>query len=167
MAIQIVMDRTGDSRHPFNPHDVQEVAKAEQRFYELTKAGFTAAVRCGASQRLARSGGQIQARGRQSGCGPTRRSRGRASANEGRRFRSRSTPAKAQPGGKRVLVRAQHCTRRVAQGFRSRQPVRVGRTERLWLEERIMVAKGFLEAQVQQLRAWVSAGYSRGRFDVT
>jgi hypothetical protein len=30
-----------------------------------------------------------------------------------------------------------------------------------------MVAKGFLEAQVQQLRAWVSAGYSRGRFDVT
>jgi len=29
-----------------------------------------------------------------------------------------------------------------------------------------MVAKGFLEAQVQQLRAWVSAGYSRGRFDV-
>lgn len=45
MAIQIVMDRTGDSRHPFNPHDAQELAKAEQRFCELTKAGFTAAVR--------------------------------------------------------------------------------------------------------------------------
>jgi hypothetical protein len=50
MAIQIVMDRTGDSRHPFNPHDAQEVAKAEQRFYELTKAGFTAAVRTGSGQ---------------------------------------------------------------------------------------------------------------------
>jgi hypothetical protein len=50
MAIQIVMDRTGDSRHPFNAHDVQEVAKAGQRFYELTKAGFTAAVRPGSGQ---------------------------------------------------------------------------------------------------------------------
>jgi hypothetical protein len=50
MAIQIVMDRTGDSRHPFNPHDVHEVAKAEQRFYELTRAGFTAAVRTGSGQ---------------------------------------------------------------------------------------------------------------------
>jgi hypothetical protein len=50
MAIQIVMNRTGDSRHSFNPHDVREVAKAEQRFYELTKAGFTAAVRRGPDQ---------------------------------------------------------------------------------------------------------------------
>ena len=47
MAIQIVMDRTGDSRHHFNSHDAQELAKAEQRFYELTKVGFTAAVRTG------------------------------------------------------------------------------------------------------------------------
>ena len=47
MAIQIVMDRTGDSRHSFNPHDVQELAKAERRFHELTNAGFTAAVRTG------------------------------------------------------------------------------------------------------------------------
>ena len=47
MSIHIVMDRTGDSRHSFNPRDLQEVAKAEQRFYELTKAGFTAAVRTG------------------------------------------------------------------------------------------------------------------------
>ena len=37
MAIQIVMDRTGDSRHRFDPNDGQELAKAEQ--------GFTAAVR--------------------------------------------------------------------------------------------------------------------------
>lgn len=50
MAIQIVMDRTGDSRHSFNSHDLQELAKAEQRFYELTKAGFTAAVRTGHGQ---------------------------------------------------------------------------------------------------------------------
>jgi hypothetical protein len=50
MAIQIVMDRTGDSRHFFNPNHAQELVKAEQRFYELTKAGFTAAVRTGPSQ---------------------------------------------------------------------------------------------------------------------
>jgi hypothetical protein len=52
MAIQIVMDRTGDSRHAFNPRDAQERAKAEQRFYELTKVGFTAAVRTGPGQVL-------------------------------------------------------------------------------------------------------------------
>ncbi|UPK37909.1 hypothetical protein IVB18_11745 [Bradyrhizobium sp. 186] len=50
MAVQIVMDRTGDTRHLFNPHDTQELAKAEQRFYELTNAGFTAAVRTGPGQ---------------------------------------------------------------------------------------------------------------------
>ncbi|MET4344687.1 hypothetical protein [Bradyrhizobium sp. RT9a] len=30
----------------------------------------------------------------------------------------------------------------------------------------LIVANGFLEAQVEELRASVSAGYSRGRFDV-
>jgi hypothetical protein len=50
MAIQIVMDHTGDNRHPFDPNDARELAKAEQRFYELTKVGFTAAVRTGAGQ---------------------------------------------------------------------------------------------------------------------
>ena len=50
MAIQIVMDRTGDSRHPFDPNDAKELAKAEQRFCELTKVGFTAAVRTGSGQ---------------------------------------------------------------------------------------------------------------------
>ena len=44
MAMQIVMDRTGDSRHLFDPNDAQE---AERRFYELTNAGFTAAARTG------------------------------------------------------------------------------------------------------------------------
>ena len=50
MAIQIVMDRTGDSRHSFDPNDASDVAKAERRFYELTRAGFTAAVRTGPGQ---------------------------------------------------------------------------------------------------------------------
>jgi hypothetical protein len=45
MAIQIVMDYTGDSRYPFNPNDAQALAKAEERFQELTGLGFTAAVR--------------------------------------------------------------------------------------------------------------------------
>ena len=47
MATQIVMDRTGDTRHTFDTHDRAEVEKAEQRFRELTRAGFTAAVRSG------------------------------------------------------------------------------------------------------------------------
>ena len=42
MAIQIVMNRTGDSRHRFDPNGGQELAKAEQ--------GFTAAVRTGPGQ---------------------------------------------------------------------------------------------------------------------
>lgn len=50
MSIQIVMDSTGDSRHSFDPNDVQDLAKAEQRFYQLTKVGFTAAVRTGPGQ---------------------------------------------------------------------------------------------------------------------
>ena len=45
MAIQIVMDHNGDSRHQFEPCDVEALAKAEERFRTLTKAGFTAAVR--------------------------------------------------------------------------------------------------------------------------
>lgn len=50
MAIQIVMDRTGDSRHFFNPDDARELAMAERRFYELTDGGFIAAVRTGPGQ---------------------------------------------------------------------------------------------------------------------
>jgi hypothetical protein len=46
MAMQIVMDRTGDSRH----HFAHEVAKAERRFYDLTNGGFTAAARTGPGQ---------------------------------------------------------------------------------------------------------------------
>jgi hypothetical protein len=47
MASQIVMDRTGDTRHVFDKQNPAEVAKAEQRFKELIGAGFTAAVRSG------------------------------------------------------------------------------------------------------------------------
>jgi hypothetical protein len=50
MAIQIVMDRSGDRRHAFDANDAQELAKAEQRFYELTNVGFTAAIRTSPSQ---------------------------------------------------------------------------------------------------------------------
>jgi hypothetical protein len=50
MTIQIVMDRSGDSRYRFDPNDTQELADAERRFRELTGAGFTAAVRTGPGQ---------------------------------------------------------------------------------------------------------------------
>jgi hypothetical protein len=47
MAIQVVMDHTGDTRHQFDPADAAAVAEAEKRFMELTGAGFTAAKRLG------------------------------------------------------------------------------------------------------------------------
>jgi hypothetical protein len=50
MAIQIVMDTTGDSRHQFDPRDAKAVAEAEQRFNELTGAGFIAAERTAAGE---------------------------------------------------------------------------------------------------------------------
>ena len=45
MAVQVVMDQSGDSRHIFDSNDDAAVALAEQRFMKLTGAGFTAAVR--------------------------------------------------------------------------------------------------------------------------
>jgi hypothetical protein len=47
MAVQIIMDHTGDTRHHFDPADARAVAEAEARFIELTGAGFTAAKRLG------------------------------------------------------------------------------------------------------------------------
>jgi hypothetical protein len=47
MAVQIVMDHTGDTRHQFDPADARAVAQAEARFEGLTGAGFTAAKRLG------------------------------------------------------------------------------------------------------------------------
>ena len=52
MAIQIVMDSTGDTRHRFDPNNARELAKAEQRFRELIGAGFTTASRTGPGQVL-------------------------------------------------------------------------------------------------------------------
>jgi hypothetical protein len=45
MAVQIVMDHTGDRRDYFNTDDAQALSDAERRFKTLTDAGFTAAVR--------------------------------------------------------------------------------------------------------------------------
>jgi hypothetical protein len=45
MATHIVMDYTGDTRHDFDSNDAQAVLKAEDRFKNLTRVGFTAAVR--------------------------------------------------------------------------------------------------------------------------
>jgi hypothetical protein len=56
MPSQIVMDRTGDTRHTFDARDRAAVEKAEKRFMELTGAGFTAAVRTGpGEQRVIRN----------------------------------------------------------------------------------------------------------------
>ena len=45
MAIQIVMDQTGDSRHFFQAGDLEAVYKAEARFKALISEGYTAAIR--------------------------------------------------------------------------------------------------------------------------
>jgi hypothetical protein len=56
MPVQIVMDRTGDTRHTFDAGDRGAVVEAENRFMELTGAGFTAAARTGpGEQRIIRS----------------------------------------------------------------------------------------------------------------
>jgi hypothetical protein len=47
---QIVMDHTGDTRHHFDAKDSHALAKAEERFNELMRLGFTAAVRTAASE---------------------------------------------------------------------------------------------------------------------
>jgi hypothetical protein len=47
MPMQIVMDYTGDTRHYFDANDTESLAKAEERFKQLTGQGFTAAVRTG------------------------------------------------------------------------------------------------------------------------
>jgi hypothetical protein len=50
MAKQIVMDHTGDTRHYFDSKDAQALAKAEERFKQLSGDGFTAAVRAAAGE---------------------------------------------------------------------------------------------------------------------
>ena len=50
MSVLIVMDHTGDTRHYFDANDAQALAKAEERFKQLTGDGFIAAVRTGPGQ---------------------------------------------------------------------------------------------------------------------
>jgi len=45
MATLIVMDHNGDTRHNFDAEDAKALLKAERRFKQLTRAGFTAATR--------------------------------------------------------------------------------------------------------------------------
>ena len=45
MAIQIVMNHSGDTRHSFDAADAKALREAERRFNELTGSGFTAAIR--------------------------------------------------------------------------------------------------------------------------
>jgi hypothetical protein len=47
MAMLIVMDHTGDSRHLFNPADAAAAAEAQERFKMLNGAGYIAAKRTG------------------------------------------------------------------------------------------------------------------------
>lgn len=42
MHAQMIMDRHGDTRHEFDPADILTVARAEERFRELTGKGFRA-----------------------------------------------------------------------------------------------------------------------------
>jgi hypothetical protein len=42
MGVQIVLNRTGDTRHEFDVADSKAVALAEERFQELTGKGFRA-----------------------------------------------------------------------------------------------------------------------------
>jgi hypothetical protein len=42
MSVQIVMDRSGDTRHEFDAADAKAIALAESRFNELTGKGFRA-----------------------------------------------------------------------------------------------------------------------------
>lgn len=45
MALQIVMDQTGDSRHSFDRSDDDALKEAERRFQGLLGLGYTAATR--------------------------------------------------------------------------------------------------------------------------
>ena len=44
MATHIVMDHSGDTRHQYDANDAQALLEAEERFNQLTGAGFTAAI---------------------------------------------------------------------------------------------------------------------------
>mgnify|MGYP001358456066 CR=1 FL=1 len=50
MAIQIVMDGSGDTRHNFDAKEPNALAEAEERFKQLIGDGYTAAKRTSAGQ---------------------------------------------------------------------------------------------------------------------
>ena len=50
MSMQIVMDRSGDTRHEFDAKDPSALVVAEQRFRELTGKGFRAVALTGECQ---------------------------------------------------------------------------------------------------------------------
>ncbi|MDA9413938.1 hypothetical protein XI04_26940 [Bradyrhizobium sp. CCBAU 11430] len=47
MAMQIVMDHSGDSRHFFDNSNAEALVEAERLFLQFTSKGYTAAVRKG------------------------------------------------------------------------------------------------------------------------
>jgi hypothetical protein len=55
MAIQIVMDHTGDTRFYFDAGDIEARSEAEARFGKLTGLGFTAAVRSASGEVVIRT----------------------------------------------------------------------------------------------------------------
>jgi hypothetical protein len=45
MAVQFVMDHSGDARHWYDPTDERSLVEARERFRQLSEQGYTAAVR--------------------------------------------------------------------------------------------------------------------------
>jgi hypothetical protein len=45
MAVQLVMDHCGDTRHWYDAKDERSLIEAKERFRQLSEQGYTAAVR--------------------------------------------------------------------------------------------------------------------------
>ena len=45
MAVLVIMDQSGDTRHWYDSNDERSLLEAEERFKELSKQGYTAAAR--------------------------------------------------------------------------------------------------------------------------
>jgi hypothetical protein len=56
MAVQLVMDHSGDTRHWYDATDERSLVEAKKRFRQLSEQGYTAAVRgTDGSSRIVRS----------------------------------------------------------------------------------------------------------------
>jgi hypothetical protein len=56
MAVQLVMDHTGDTRHWYETTDERSLLEAKERFRQLSEKGYIAAARgAGGSSRIIRS----------------------------------------------------------------------------------------------------------------